>query len=362
MTSTAGRRDRLRARLHEAGVSGALVTRLVNVRYLSGFTGSNAALLVAADGDDRLATDGRYTEQAAAESPDLRVVVAGTALLALVESVGGRRSARLAFEAHDVTVEAHDAWLPQPVAEVELVRLGHVVEDLRRVKDDDELGLLREACASGTGRWPSCCPWLRPGWTEREVARRLEDLMLDHGGDGLAFDTIVATGPNSSIPHHQPTDRPLAAGDLLKLDFGALYRRLPRRHDPDAGARGEPADWQRETSTTSWRRSQAAGRAAVVVGADGAGVDRALAIGGRGRRAGGAVPARAGPRRRARDPRGAAPGRLEHGYPGRRHPGHRRAGVYLPGRGGVRIEDTLVVTAREPELLTTTTKELLVVG
>jgi Xaa-Pro aminopeptidase len=358
VTSTAGRRDRLRARLLEAGISAALVTRLVNVRYLSGFTGSNAALLVAADGDDRLATDGRYTEQAAAESPDVRVVVARHCAVALLESAGV--DGRLAYEAHDVSVEAFDGLAAAVRPNVELVRLGQVVEDLRRVKDDHELGLLREACAIGDRALAELLPWLRPGWTEREVARRLEDLMLDQGGDGRAFDTIVAAGPHSSIPHHQPTDRPLERGDLLKLDFGSLYRGYHADMTRTL-VLGEAAGWQRDLYDLV-ARSQAAGRAAVVVGATEAGVDRAArevveeaGLGesfphGLGHGVG--LEIHEAPLLAA-----SSTGTLDLGIPLTIEPG-----VYLPGRGGVRIEDTVVVTAGEPELLTTTTKELLVVG
>jgi len=340
------------------GVAAALVTKLVNVRYLSGFTGSNAALLVAADGDDRLATDGRYTEQAAAESPDLRVVVARQCAVALVESMG--TDGPLAFEAQDVSVEAHDGLMASAPPSVELVRLGHLVEELRRVKDDDELALLREACAIGDRALAELLPWLRPGRTEREVGRRLEDLMLDHGGDGRAFDTIVATGPHSSIPHHQPTDRPLARGDLLKLDFGSLYRGYHADMTRTV-VLGEPADWQRDLYALV-ARSQAAGRAAVAVGAAESAVDRAArevveeaGLGesfphGLGHGVG--LEIHESPLLAA-----SSTGTLALGIPLTIEPG-----VYLPGRGGVRIEDTVVVTAGEPELLTTTTKELLVVG
>jgi Xaa-Pro dipeptidase len=360
VTSTSGRRDRLRARLNEDGVTAALVTRLVNVRYLSGFTGSNAALLVAADGDDRLATDGRYTEQAGTESPDLRLVVARNCAVALVESLGADASARLAFEAHDVSVESFDALSAVAGSAVDLVRLGHLVEDLRRVKDEHELALLREACAVGDRALAELLPWLRPGLTEREVARRLEDLMLDQGGDGPAFDTIVATGPHSSIPHHQPTDRPLARGDLLKLDFGSLYRGYHADMTRTL-VLGEPADWQRDLYDLV-ARSQAAGRAAVVVGASESGVDHAARAVVEDAGLGESFPHGLGhgvgleihesPLLAA-----SSTGTLDLGIPLTIEPG-----VYLPGRGGVRIEDTVVVTAGEPELLTTTTKELLVVG
>ena len=330
------------------------------MRYLSGFTGSNAALLVAADGDDLLATDGRYTEQAAAESPDIEVLVARHCALALVESVGGG-GGRVAFEAHHVTVEATTAWR-RGRSPIELVRLGHVVEDLRRVKDDDELDLLREACAVGDRALAELLPWLAVGRTERQVARRLEGLMLDLGGDGLSFDTIVASRPELLDPAPPAHRSAVARGDFLKLDFGAEVSGLPRRHDADAGRSVTAADWQRETLRPRGDRSQArpggrGGRAVEV-----AGVDRAarsvIEDAGLGERFPHGLGHGVGLEIHE-DPFLAASstGTLEAGIPVTVEPG-----VYHPGRGGVRIEDTLVVTHGVPELLTTTTKELLVVG
>ena len=136
-------------------------------------------------------------------------------------TLAGQGVRRGAYEAHHVTVEEHASLTSLGV---DLVPLGWQVEDLRRVKDEDELALLREACAIGDRALTDLLPWLKAGRTERQVARRLEELMLDQGGDGAGFDTIVAGGSHSSIPHHQPTDRPLEDGDFLKLDFGSLYR------------------------------------------------------------------------------------------------------------------------------------------
>ena len=189
----------------------------------AGSPGPTRRSLVTADGDDRLATDGRYTEQAAAESPDVRVVVARHCAVALVESVGADADGRLAFEAHDVSVEAFDGLAAAAGPKVELVRLGHVVEDLRRVKDADELDLLREACAIGDRALAELLPWLRPGWTEREVARRLEDLMLDHGRRRpcLRDDRRDRPALRRSRTTSPPTGRSRRATSL-KLDFGAL--------------------------------------------------------------------------------------------------------------------------------------------
>jgi Xaa-Pro aminopeptidase len=355
------RRDRLRRRLGDLDVQAALITRLVNVRYLSGFTGSNAALLVTAGGEDTLATDGRYVEQAANECPGLAVIDDRLCAMALVGHARGAGVSQVAYEAHDVTVDALDNLLASAEGALNLVRLGHAVEELRCVKDAEELDLLREACAIGDRALAALLPWLRTGRTEREISRRLEELMLDEGGDGRAFETIVAGGPHSSIPHHQPTDRPIERGDLLKLDFGSLYRGYHADMTRTFVVGSAPADWQRDTYDLV-ALAQAAGRAAAAVGAELADVDRAAREVVEAAGLGDAFPHGLGHGvglEIHEDPflLATSAGTLDVDVPVTIEPG-----VYLPGRGGVRIEDTIVVTDGTPELLTTTTKELLVVG
>ena len=130
---------------------------------------------------------------------------------------------RLGFESHVVTVDGFDA-LAKEACDTELVRAAGTVEALREVKDAGEVALLRLACEAADAALADLVErgGLRPGRTEREVGRELESLMLDHGADGVSFETIVATGANSAIPHHRPTDAVLAAGDFVKIDFGAL--------------------------------------------------------------------------------------------------------------------------------------------
>jgi Xaa-Pro dipeptidase len=191
--------------------------------------------------------------------------------------------------------------------------------------------------------------------------RRLESLLIDHGGDELSFETIVATGPHSSIPHHQPTDRPIEAGDFLKLDFGAAVNGYHADMTRTLVVGARPQDWQRETYDLV-ARAQAAGRAALGPGVELAAVDSAarqiIEDAGQGERFPHGLGHGVGLQIHE-DPFFAATstGTLEVGIPVTVEPG-----VYHPGRGGVRIEDTLVVTREVPELLTTSTKELLVVG
>ncbi|QXJ25384.1 aminopeptidase P family protein [Actinomadura graeca] len=351
-----GRRRRLAALVAERDADALLVTRLVNVRYLTGLDSSNAALLVPSEGPAVLATDGRYARMAAEVCPGLQVVVdrqAAAALAALAEGTGARR---LGFEAHDLTVERHEELKAR--ADVTFTDLGRPVEDLRRVKDDEEIALLREACAITCRAFDDVLPEIRAGVTERAVAIALERRMVDLGAEGPAFASIVASGPNGAIPHHHPGGRELQPGDLVTLDFGALYGGYHADMTRTV-AIGEPAQWQREVYDLV-REAQRAAVEAAVPGAETKAVDAAARD----------VITAAGYGEAFTHGLGHGVGLEIHEAPlmgydrtGRlvdRVPITAEPGVYLAGRGGVRVEDTLVVRADGPELLTTTTRDLLV--
>ena len=345
-----------------------LVTDLLNVRYLTGFTGSNAALLVhaadepGAETRTALCTDGRYLTQAAEQVPDLERVIERASDLALAERVGAApgQYRRTGFESQHVTVDGRDA-LAAAADKAELVRAPGLVEALRLIKDETEIEALRMACAAADRALADLIEHggLRPGRTELEVARELEGRMLDHGAAGPSFDTIVAAGANSAVPHHRPTDAVLAAGDFVKIDFGAL---VDGYHSDMTRTLvlGRAAGWQREIYDLV-HAAQAAGRAAVTVGADVREVDGAA----RG------VIEEAGHGEHFLHGLGHGVGLEIHEAPALSQRGDGRIaagmavtvepGVYLPGRGGVRIEDTLVVRPGTPELLTLTTKELIAV-
>lgn len=337
-----------------------LVTRLVNVRYLTGFTGSNGVLLVpAAGGPDLLCTDGRYTVQAGVQAPDVELLIERASASATAERAKKDGYGRLGFESHDVPVDLHQVLAERSGAE--LVSVRGAVEKLRAVKDDEEIAALREACAIADRALADlvAAGGLRPGRTEREVGRDLESRMLDHGADAPSFETIVASGPNSAVPHHRPTGRVLETGDFVKLDFGAAYGGYHSDMTRTL-VLGEPADWQREVYDLV-RAAQAAGRAALVIGSEVKAIDAAARD----------VIAAAGLADKFAHGLGHGVGLEIHEAPAIGQTGagtlaDRMAvtvepGVYLPGRGGVRIEDTLVVRAgAEPDLLTHTTKDLVV--
>jgi Xaa-Pro aminopeptidase len=368
------RRHNLKAQIGASGLDAMLVTDLINVRYLSGFSGSNGALLVFAD--DRvpvLATDGRYRTQAAEQAPDLEIAIERALGRYLVGQAADGGVRKLGFESNVVTVDGFDALsseLDERGGETELVRAAGTVEALREVKDAGELALLRLACEAADAALDDLVArgGLRPGRTEREVSRELEALMLDHGADGISFETIVAAGPNSAIPHHRPTDAVLAQGDFVKIDFGALvagyHSDMTRTF-----VLGKAADWQLEIYQLV-ADAQRAGREALRPGAGLREVDGAarqlIADAGYGENFGHGLGHGVGLQIHEAPGIGAtSAGTLLAGSVVTVEPG-----VYLPGRGGVRIEDTLVVASKTPqkpetvgqtpELLTRFPKELAI--
>lgn len=355
----AGRRDRLRQRLTELDVDAALVTRLVNVRYLTGFTGSNAAVLVYADGPDVFCTDGRYRTQSAGQVPDLERVIERNCARALAERLAAENVARIGYESHVVTVDGLDE-LRETAPTAVLSSLREAVETLRAVKDEDEIALLREACAIADRALADLITRgsIRRGRSEIEVGRELDGLMLEHGAEERSFETIVASGPNSAVPHHRPTDRVLETGDFVKFDFGALYggyhSDMTRTY-----VLGEPADWQREIYSVV-HEAQRLGRAALRIGADVRDVDASardhVKAGGYGEEFGHGLGHGVG----LEIHEAPAVSYLGAGTLAERMTVTVEPGVYLAGRGGVRIEDTLVVRAEGPELLTHTSKDLTV--
>ncbi len=355
----AARRARARQQAAAAGVAAALVTSLVNVRYLTGLASSNAALLLPVSGAAILATDSRYAPAAERDCADLELVIDRLPEPALAARAAASGLAAAGFEEHEMTVERHQALTAAGLA---LVPLGRMVEGLRTVKDEAEIGLLARACQITSESFEAVLAGVWPGRTERELAIALEREMTDRGAEKPAFDTIVASGPNGDTGHHVPTGRPFFAGDLVTIDCGARYAGYHADMTRTVAV-GEPAGWQREIYDLV-AAAQQAGLAAVTVGADVADVDAAardlIEAAGHGGHFGHATGHGVGLEiHEAPIISGDRTGRLAAGVPVTVEPG-----IYLPGRGGVRIEDTLVVRVGPGtipgELLTTVTRELLV--
>lgn len=220
-----GRAPRVLAALGDAGCDAMLVTNMLNVRYLTGFTGSAGMLVVSGDGLVFI-TDGRYGDQAGIEleaagiAARIEVAKGGSRDLLVAAT---RDVARLGLEAQNVTWarqrELADEWLTQ----CELVPTIGIVEKLRAVKDRGEIDRLAKACDIADRALAVMHDRLAERMTEHDFALALDDQMRLMGAESVSFDTIVASGPNGSRPHAQPTDRVIDDGDLVVIDFGATF-------------------------------------------------------------------------------------------------------------------------------------------
>lgn len=212
------RTERARSRLEEAGLEALLVTKTANVRYLSGFSGDNAVLLLSGDGE-YLVTDGRYVEQASKECPAWEVVKYKGELARELEGLLGGLS-RIGFE-HTASYEFYlklSEALPDGKS---LTPTKYLLDGLRARKEPSEIESIKGAISCSAHSLNEVLPMVAPGAVERELAARLDYEMMKAGADGAAFDTVVASGPNSSLPHAGITDRVLEEGDLLIIDMGA---------------------------------------------------------------------------------------------------------------------------------------------
>ncbi|HEY1766179.1 MAG TPA: aminopeptidase P family protein, partial [Terracidiphilus sp.] len=219
----------LRRKLTRAGLPGLLVTHLPDLRYLCGFTGSSAALAVTRRAS-RLFTDSRYTAQAAAETTAARVQIVSTPpAVAAVQWLAAQPAVEIAgFDPARTTVAALSLWkaaLPYPLRRAFLTALpAGFVELLRQVKDEDELAVMREAALIGCRLFEHILGYIEPGVPEIEVAAEMEHQARRLGAEGMSFETIVASGQRSALPHGRATTQPLPRRGFLTLDFGVILK------------------------------------------------------------------------------------------------------------------------------------------
>jgi Xaa-Pro aminopeptidase len=350
------RADRLVELLEERSLDWLLVTNLVNVRYLTGFTGTNGACLVSPE--ERLfLTDFRYVERARAEVREFERVEGGRDLLG---DLAARLSGRAGFDDAHVSVRAHRRLADKAGDGVELVPAGGLVERLRERKDEGELQAMRAATQIADAAYEEVRERGLTGRTEREVAISMARHMEDLGAEGPSFPAIVAAGANGALPHAEPRDAEIPAGTLVVIDAGA-------RVD------GYCSDCTRTLATGPLSgdavevyelvlRAQQEALAAARAGAERREVDGVargiIDAAGHGEHFGHGLGHGVGLEIHE-DPRltRAAQGKLREGNTVTIEPG-----VYLPGTFGVRIEDLVAITADGPEVLTAFPKELVTVG
>lgn len=352
------RRRKLASELAAQRVDDMLLTHLTHVRYFSGYSGSNGALVVSKDRSASIATDGRYVTQIAAEVPDIEAVIERDVATALLRGVA--EGHRVGYEADYVSVSQLEKLNEACPEGVTLVPVTGVVEDIRLVKDNLELERLAEAADLATQALRSLIDdrGVAAGRSEREIAADLEYRMRLLGAERTSFDTIVASGPNSAMPHHSAGDRKLEDGDLVTIDFG--MHRLGFNSDMTRTfAVGEPDEFLREIYDVVLR-AQLAGVAAATPGQLLADVDRACRD----------VIDEAGFGEYFVHSTGHGIGLDVHEAPYAAKTGAGELaegmtltiepGIYVPGRGGVRIEDSLIITSGAPRVITRFPKDLLV--
>jgi Xaa-Pro aminopeptidase len=340
--------QRLREKLDER----LLVTEPVNVRYLSGFESTNAALLVD-EGQVHLFADFRYAETGR-EVPGVEFVETKRNLLAdLAEQLSGR----VAFEARSLAYVGYETLA---AGGLELVPTRGVVEGLRAVKEPAELDALRRVAAIGDAAFERLAQERFVGRTERDVAWRMEELLHEEGAHGLSFPVVVAAGPTGATPHAKPGDRAIEAGETVVVDSGAVLDGYCSDCTRTFATGALPEELDRAYRICL--EAQLAGLGAVRAGVGGAEADAAArnvieAAGwgeefghGLGHGVGLAVHEEPALRRESTDV--LEPGNVVSVEPG----------IYLSGLGGIRIEDLVIVTADGAEVLTPFTKELTTVN
>jgi len=352
----------LRRKLTRAGLSGLLVTHLPDVRYLSGFTGSNAALAITRF-QARLFTDGRYRAQAEEEVQAADVEIAtGSAVVAAVQWIAAQpRVASVGFDPATTTVADLARWraaLPSRLRRSLLTPIAaSLIEPLRRIKDEDELILMREAARAGCRLFDHMLGFLRPGMPETEVAAELEHHARLLGAEGMSFETIVASGVRSAMPHGRATANPLPRRGFLTLDFGIILRGYCSDMTRTVFL-GSPKAEER-SAYQAVLEAQEAAIAQVSAGARCGDVDEAAR----------SVLRREGLAEAFSHSTGHGVGLEIHETPriGAGETNRLQAGmvitiepgIYLPGRFGVRIEDMVAVTHGGAEILTPSPKALI---
>jgi Xaa-Pro aminopeptidase len=350
------RAERLVELLDERSLDRLLVTDLVNVRYLTGFTGTNGACLVARD--ERLFfTDFRYAERARAEVREFERLEVGRELLG---DLAVRLRGRTGFDDVHMSVRTHRQLEEKASEGVELVPAGGLVERLREVKDEEELRAMRAAAEAANAAYEDLRERGLVGRTEREVALTMVRRMEDLGAEGPSFPPIVAAGPNGALPHAESRDVEIPPETLVVVDAGARVD----GYCSDCTrtfATGPLDDAAHEVYSLVLRAQQEA-LAAALPGAERREVDgvarRIIEEAGHGERFGHGLGHGVGLEIHE-DPRltRAAEGALEAGNTVTIEPG-----VYLPGELGVRIEDLVSIADGGPEVLTPFPKELVTVG
>jgi len=351
------RQKKFQQTLQAERLDGFVVTHAANLRYLCGYTGSNGLLLFL-NGRKTFFTDGRYTQQAGAEVEGARIVIPKSALIKdAAVLIGKLRSAKIGFEADLTTVAAADQMRELTPKRIRWIPAAGLVMRHRLIKDAEELKLIRAAVQLGAKVFLEALESLRPGVPEVEVAGRLEYAARRAGADGMSFETIVAAGKRGALPHGRASTVSIPRRGFVVIDSGVILRGycsdMTRTVHVGRAGRVERA-WYNAVL-----EAQLAGIAAVKAGVMAGEIDQAArSTLGKSRLDqyfthstghGVGLEIHEPPRLGKSQAEALEPGMVITIEPG----------IYVPGKGGIRIEDMVVVTSRGAEVLTPVTKELI---
>lgn len=352
--------EKIAARLEDFGLDAMLLTGEANRFYASGFrsSGGDGAALVTRE-KSYYFTDARYTEAAGrhVRGAELREVGAGRGYTARIKEALEERSVRrMGYEDAYMTVKEYRAY--SKALPCELIPATALLLELRRVKDEEELAAMTAAQRIAERALEDILKELRPGAAEREIAARLQYLMLHYGAENMSFDPIVVSGPNGSLPHGVPSDREIRSGEFVTMDFGCIYHGYCSDMTRTVAV-GSATDEMRNVYETVLA-AQEAGIAAARAGVTGKAVDAAartvIEKAGYGRYFshsfghGVGVEIHEGPNASSANEEPLPAGAVISAEPG----------IYLPGKLGVRIEDVIRLTPEGSENLTLAPKELLI--
>lgn len=348
------RLNKLRRLLEDRQLDGFLVTKPESRLYFSGFTGTSGMLYCTKE-RAILLTDSRYVEQAGKQALHYEIVQHGTpAIDTLKKVILKSGSKRIGFESNYVTVEQYQE-IVQPTKDIEWV--GQSIDGLRRVKDEEEIAVLRKAAAIADSAFEHILPLLKPGLVEREIALELDYFMRRSGAEKNAFDFIVASGKRSSLPHGVASEKVLQLGDLVTLDFGCVFRHY--HSDITRTVALGNVDPQLYHIYGIVRQAQQAALQAIRPGIRGSEADKIaremiISFGygqyfGHGLGHGVGLAIHEEPRLAPSDETVLEAGMVVTVEPG----------IYIPDLGGVRIEDTVLITTDGCERLTHSSKEFI---
>ena len=352
------RLEKFKEKLRDKGIEAAFITKRENYMYLSGFTGTSAYLIITQE-EAVLVTDFRYEQQAAEQAPFFHVIkYQGDVFNAFNELLEKKAIQQLGFEESDLTYKQYTEY-KNKLQVKDFIPLGGIVETMRMIKDQEEIKIIRKAVEIADNAFTHVLTYIKPGITEIEIAAELEYSMKRQGAKGPSFETIVASGGRSSMPHGTATDKKIKQGDTITLDFGAIYKEYCSDMTRTVFV-GEPSEEMKRiyAIVLEAQRKSLEGAKKGLTGKEIDSIARDLIV-------------KAGFEKNFGHGLGHGVGIEVHEEPRLSPSGNIvmdnnmvvtvEPGIYVPRLGGVRIEDMIVIQDDKPLILTKSTKELVIV-